>query len=241
MTSQHGQHGKPAAPKFHCLSGFCKFQLDMDFGCRGWGGVFGIIKQIWHLCGVANMIVYPSWSLSPSGYALGWQCSLGVDNHVGNPTEMSYLYNYNTVPYFDCVNVTPWLWQKYESYSYIWWLKGILKIRCVWLFVAPRYLTSFGRIEHKLSAGWAVVALIEDHHTHSDLGEGGQVADDATDHALRYSGRRGWQELHRHLATLTHWRQSRRHREVLDENVLLPHVAFTLGGFEILNLENTRK
>ena len=107
--------------------------------------------------------------------------------------------------------------------------------------MASRYLTSFGRIEHELSAGWAVVALIEDHHAHSDLGECRQVADDAPHHALRDARRRGRQELHRHLATLTHRRQSRRHREVLDENVLLPHVAFALRGFEILNLENARK
>ena len=91
--SQHGQHGKPAAPKLHCPSEFCKFQLVMDFGCPGGRGVlFGIIKQMWHPCGVANMVVYPSWALSPSGYALGWQCSLGVDNHVSNPAGMSYLY-----------------------------------------------------------------------------------------------------------------------------------------------------
>ena len=48
--SQHGQHGKPAAPKLHCPSEFCKFHLGMDFGCRGVrgrGGVlFGIIKQM---------------------------------------------------------------------------------------------------------------------------------------------------------------------------------------------------
>ena len=95
--SQHGQHGKPAAPKLHCPSEFCKFQLVMDFGCPGVRGVlFGIIKQMWHPCGVANMVVYPSWALSPSGYALGWQCSLGVDNHVSNPAGMSYLYNSTT-------------------------------------------------------------------------------------------------------------------------------------------------
>ena len=47
MTSQHGQHGKPAAPKLNCPSGFCKFQLVMDFELPGGGGgVFGIIKQI---------------------------------------------------------------------------------------------------------------------------------------------------------------------------------------------------
>ena len=45
--SQHGQHGKPAAPKLHCPSEFCKFQLVMDFGCPGVRGVlFGIIKQM---------------------------------------------------------------------------------------------------------------------------------------------------------------------------------------------------
>ena len=33
MTSQHGQHGKPAALKLYCLSGFCKILLVMDFGC----------------------------------------------------------------------------------------------------------------------------------------------------------------------------------------------------------------
>ena len=56
------------------------------------------IIQIWHPCGVANMIVYPSWAVSPSGYALGWQCSRGVDNHVGNPTGMSYLFYYTEHP-----------------------------------------------------------------------------------------------------------------------------------------------
>ena len=54
--------------------------------------------QIWHPCGVANMIVYPSWALSPLGYACGWQCSLGVDNHVGNPTGMSYFFYYTKQP-----------------------------------------------------------------------------------------------------------------------------------------------
>ena len=91
--SQHGQHSKPAASILHCPSEFVSFNLSWILGARGWGGLFGIIKQIWHPCGFANMIVYPSWALSPSGYALGWQCSLGVDNHVGKPTGMSYLYN----------------------------------------------------------------------------------------------------------------------------------------------------
>ena len=45
--NMHGQHGKPAAPKLHCQSEFCKFQLVMDFGCPGVRGVlFGIIKQL---------------------------------------------------------------------------------------------------------------------------------------------------------------------------------------------------
>ena len=94
MTFQHGQHSKPAAQILHRPSEFCKFQLVMDFGflgMRGWG-LFSMIKQIWHPCGVGNMIVYPSLALSPEGVARGLQCSLGVDNHVGNPTGMSYLY-----------------------------------------------------------------------------------------------------------------------------------------------------
>ena len=77
---------------------FVSFNLSWILGARGWGGwgvLFGIIKQMWHPCGVANMVVYPSWALSPSGYALGWQCSLGVDNHVSNPAGMSYLYIVN--------------------------------------------------------------------------------------------------------------------------------------------------
>ena len=41
-------------------------------------GLFGIIKQIRHPCGVANMIVM-------------------ADNHVGNPTGMSHLYTINII------------------------------------------------------------------------------------------------------------------------------------------------
>ena len=37
MTSQNGQHGKPAAQILHCPSEFCKFQLFMSMGCP-WGG-----------------------------------------------------------------------------------------------------------------------------------------------------------------------------------------------------------
>ena len=33
--------------------------------------LFGIIKQMQHLCGVASMHVPPSGALSPSGFALG--------------------------------------------------------------------------------------------------------------------------------------------------------------------------
>ena len=55
--------------------------------------------QIWHPCGFANMIVYPERELSPEGVALGWQCSRGVDYHVGKPTGMSYLFLlYQTTP-----------------------------------------------------------------------------------------------------------------------------------------------
>ena len=60
--------------------------------------VYIYIIQIWHRCGVANMIVYPKWALSPLGYALGWQCSQGVDYHVGNPTVMPYLFYYTEQP-----------------------------------------------------------------------------------------------------------------------------------------------
>ena len=73
MTSQHGQHGKPAAPMLHCPSAFCEFQLVMDFGCLGerWGkGGGGIVRyyksNMTSLCG---------------GYY-----------HVTHPTGMSYLY-----------------------------------------------------------------------------------------------------------------------------------------------------
>ena len=38
MTSQHGQHGKPAALKFHCLSGFVSFNLTWILGAEGEGG-----------------------------------------------------------------------------------------------------------------------------------------------------------------------------------------------------------
>ena len=41
------------------------------------GILFGIIKQMQHLCGVASMSVS-----SPGGY-----------NHAGNPTEMLHLFN----------------------------------------------------------------------------------------------------------------------------------------------------
>ena len=50
--------------------------------------------QIWHPCGVANMVVYPEWALSPEGVARGWQCSRGVDYHVSNPAGMSHLFYY---------------------------------------------------------------------------------------------------------------------------------------------------
>ena len=33
--------------------------------------LFSIIKQMQHLCGVANMNVSPSGAMSPSGFALG--------------------------------------------------------------------------------------------------------------------------------------------------------------------------
>ena len=52
------------------------------------------IIQIWHPCGVANMVVYPEWALSPEGVARGWQCSRGVDYHVSNPAGMSHLFYY---------------------------------------------------------------------------------------------------------------------------------------------------
>ena len=45
MTSQHGQHGKPAAPVLHCPSDYCKFQLVMDFGCLGGGEGGGGVVQ----------------------------------------------------------------------------------------------------------------------------------------------------------------------------------------------------
>ena len=52
----------------YCTSqvSYVSFNLSWIFGVRG---VFGIITQIWHPCGVANMIVYPSLALSPLGYA----------------------------------------------------------------------------------------------------------------------------------------------------------------------------
>ena len=79
---------------------FVSFNLAWILGARGWWGMFGIIKQIWYSCGVANMIVYPSWALSPKGVARKWQCSLGVDNRVGNPTGISYLYiGHTLVPF----------------------------------------------------------------------------------------------------------------------------------------------
>ena len=82
----------------HWQVSFVNSNLSWILGAQGWRGggggeLFGIIKQIWHPCRVANMIIYPSWALSPSGYALVWPYSRGVDNHVGNPTGISYLYN----------------------------------------------------------------------------------------------------------------------------------------------------
>ena len=64
--------------------------------------LFGIIKQMQHLCGVASMIVSPLGALSPSGFALGRQSSLGRYNHAGNPTEMLHLFN--TI----CTKRCPW-------------------------------------------------------------------------------------------------------------------------------------
>ena len=55
--------------------------------------LFGIIKQMQHLCGVASMIVSPEGALSTSGFALGWQNSLGGYNLASNPTEMLNLFN----------------------------------------------------------------------------------------------------------------------------------------------------
>ena len=45
----------------------CKFQADIT---RLRGILFGIIKQMQHLCGVANMVVYPSGDKAPSGDAI---------------------------------------------------------------------------------------------------------------------------------------------------------------------------
>ena len=59
-----------------------------------WNPSGGNIIQIWHPCGVANMVVYPEWALSPEGVARGWQCSRGVDYHVSNPAGMSHLFYY---------------------------------------------------------------------------------------------------------------------------------------------------
>ena len=67
--------------KFYCLSDDSQ-------------NLFADIIQIWHPCGVANMVVYPEWALSPEGVARGWQCSRGVDYHVSNPAGMSYLFYY---------------------------------------------------------------------------------------------------------------------------------------------------
>ena len=54
--------------------------------------LFGIIKQIWHPCVVYNRNNSPSRGLSPSGYALGRQSSLGGVIAVVHHTGMSYLY-----------------------------------------------------------------------------------------------------------------------------------------------------
>ena len=70
--------------------------------------LFGIIKQMQHLCGVASMIVSPSGALSPEGKARGCQSSLGGYNHAGNPTEMLHLFNVHNVgnlKFFDVHNV----------------------------------------------------------------------------------------------------------------------------------------
>ena len=44
--SQHGQHGKPAAPKLHCPSEFCKFLLVMDFGYPGVRGCCSVRPRV---------------------------------------------------------------------------------------------------------------------------------------------------------------------------------------------------
>ena len=55
--------------------------------------LFGIIKQKWHPCGVSTRKNFPSRVLSPSGFALDRQSSLGEVIPGGNPTRMSYVYN----------------------------------------------------------------------------------------------------------------------------------------------------
>ena len=63
--------------------------------------LFGMIKQMQHLCGVASMIVSPSGALSPSGFALGWQSSPGGYNHAGNPyRDVTFVY-YNSLSWED--------------------------------------------------------------------------------------------------------------------------------------------
>ena len=56
MTSQHGQHSKPAAPILHCPSVFYRFLLVMDFACPG---VVQYDKTNMTSQLVANMMVYP--------------------------------------------------------------------------------------------------------------------------------------------------------------------------------------
>ena len=55
--------------------------------------LFGIIKQICHPCVVYNRNNSPSRGLSPSGYALGRQSSLGGVIPVVQHTGMAYLYS----------------------------------------------------------------------------------------------------------------------------------------------------
>ena len=113
--------------------------------------LFGIIKQMQHLCGVASKIVSPSGALSPLGFALGWQSSLGEYNHTGNLTGMLHLFN--TIPIRDPNQVTFSIWISHcaiEIFLFFYFLQVDIQIQ---------YRPKIRQIYYKHITLWPVISI----------------------------------------------------------------------------------
>ena len=104
---------------------------------------FGIIKHIWHPCGVSSRNNFPSRGLLPSGYALEQQSSLGEVIPAGHPTGMSYLYNNEPVFWkrmyvnvVDSIGVNNHSSNIFELLSFLWIILNIVRpcvhSKCRW-------------------------------------------------------------------------------------------------------------